>query len=191
MSHPTLTYSHLIQMQGLSDDFLTLHTPLHPSSYVRVYKVAGREAKPHAGPGLVIPAELKHLKVDQMAVNSTGTMVSVLCSSKEKLRETRMFVYCSENNSIQSYDFNDDAGRVPQSMLWDVVESKLLAVQVLAHESDLLDSDPTSGGQTVTQVALLFVSPDHGVLMQEYQVSHHESQGLHLPIPLTSCHFAS
>lgn len=135
---------------------------------MRVYKVAGREAKPHAGPGLVIPAELKHLKVDQMAVNASGTMVSVLCSSKEKLRETKMFVYCSENNSIQSYDFGDDGSRVPQSMLWDVVESKLLAVQVLAQESDMMDLPGSSGGQ-VTQVALLFVSPDHGVLMQEYQ----------------------
>lgn len=136
-----------------------------------MYKVAGREAKPHAGPGLVIPAELKHLKVDQMAVNASGTMVSVLCSSKERLRESKMFVYCSENNSIQSYDFGDDGGRVPQSMLWDVVEGKLLAVQVLAQESDVLMTDPGSAsGQTVTQVALLFVSPDHGVLMQEYQV---------------------
>ncbi|GAX73042.1 hypothetical protein CEUSTIGMA_g494.t1 [Chlamydomonas eustigma] len=138
------------------------------NNYVRVFKVAGREAKPHAGPGLVIPLEFSHLKVDQMAVNATGTMVSVLVSSKDHLSDGKMFVYCSETNSTVMYDFTKD-GRIPQAMMWDVSESKLLSVQTLSQERDELLDIPSASGKHVTEVALMFVSPDHGVLMQEYQ----------------------
>ena len=158
---------------------------------------------PHTLPtGLVIPSEFSHLKVDHVAVNASGTMVSVLVSSKEHAAEGKMFVYCSETNSTVVYDFakvwasgvggvgGDEGGkqqrtrgmlegigspvvrqvlvtqprnrigfiiplhaahmppslhthtpsppahpaqdgRTPQAMMWDVVESKLLAVQTL------------------------------------------------------------
>ncbi|KAJ9518249.1 hypothetical protein QJQ45_010275 [Haematococcus lacustris] len=52
-------------------------------------------------------------------------------------------------------------------MAWDSVESKVLAVQTLAVSrpgEDMLGSEGV-----VAEVALLFVSPDHGVLLQEYQ----------------------
>lgn len=87
------------EMQGspvsltVTRDYLAAVTDLN---YVRVYKVAGREAKPHAGPGLVIPLDFSHLQVDQVAVNTAGNMVSVLVSSKEHATEPKMFVYCSE-----------------------------------------------------------------------------------------------
>mmetsp|Transcript_30722 Transcript_30722/g.68056 ORF Transcript_30722/g.68056 Transcript_30722/m.68056 type:complete len:1411 (+) Transcript_30722:34-4266(+) len=136
------------------------------NNYVRVFKVAGREAKPHAGPGLLIPAEFAHLKIDQIRVNATGTMVSALVSSKDKSREHKMFVYCSENNSTLMYDFAKD-NRTPQVMAWDVVEGKLLSVQTLAQARDDLLDVPSSGH--TTEVGLMFVSPEHGVLMQEYQ----------------------
>lgn len=139
------------------------------NNYVRVFKVAGREAKPHAGPGLVIPLEFTNLKVDQVAVNANGTMVSVLVSSKEHASEPKMFVYCSETNATVMYDFGKDS-RIPQTMVWDVAESKLLAVQTLANQRDDMDApDGPPSGQLITEVALMFVSPDHGVLMQEYQ----------------------
>ena len=210
--------------------------------------------------------------MDHVAVNASGTMVSVLVSSKEHAAEGKMFVYCSETNSTVVYDFakvwasgvggvgGDEGGkqqrtrgmlegigspvvrqvlvtqprnrigfiiplhaahmppslhthtpsppahpaqdgRTPQAMMWDVVESKLLAVQTLvggegrgewgvcdihavhppavhpppplctpmqSQQRDELD-EATATGQYITEVALLFVSPDHGVLMQEYQ----------------------
>lgn len=81
-----------------------------------------------AGP--IIPAEHAGFKVDQIRVNSSGTMVSCLCSSKEKSRENIMFVYSSESNSTFMYDFSTD-NRIPQVMAWDVAESKLLAVQTM------------------------------------------------------------
>ncbi len=56
-------------------------------------------------------------------------MVSVLVSSKDHSADLKMFVYCSENNSIVMYDFEKD-NRIPQSMTWDLAEGKLLAVQV-------------------------------------------------------------
>ena len=55
--------------------------------------------------GLVIPSEYPDLKVDQVAVNANGTMVSVLVSSKEHATEGKMFVYCSESNSTVMFDF--------------------------------------------------------------------------------------
>ncbi|KAG1665494.1 hypothetical protein FOA52_009755 [Chlamydomonas sp. UWO 241] len=142
------------------------------NNYVRVFKVAGREAKPHAGPGLIIPIEFQHLKVDQVACNASGSMVSVLCSSKETATEPKMFVFCSETNATVMYDFATD-GRQPQRMVWDVVEPKLLAVQVLNQQADDLMDIASSGGAapggSPIEVALMFVSPDHGVLIQEYQ----------------------
>lgn len=92
------------EMQGspvsltVTRDYLAAVTDLN---YVRVYKVAGREAKPHAGPGLVIPLDFSHLQVDQVAVNTAGNMVSVLVSSKEHATEPKMFVYCSEVRVIE------------------------------------------------------------------------------------------
>lgn len=58
-------------------------------------------------------------------------------------------------------------GRQPQFMAWDTIESKVLAVQTLAvtrAADDVLGADSVT-----TEVALMFVSPDHGVLLQEYQ----------------------
>eukprot|EP00955_Chlamydomonas_euryale_P083050 363793-Chlamydomonas_euryale.AAC.10 len=65
----------------------------------------------------------------QVACNASGTMVSVLVSSKEKSADTKMFVFCSETNSTVVYDFANDH-RMPQTMVWDVTEPRLLAVQV-------------------------------------------------------------
>ncbi len=45
------------------------------------------------------------LKVDQLAVNSAGTMVAALTSSKEKSRDQRLFVHCFENQTTLVYDF--------------------------------------------------------------------------------------
>ena len=55
--------------------------------------------------GLIIPPEFSNLKVDQVAVNANGTMVSVLVSSKEHATEGKMFVYCSETNATVMFDF--------------------------------------------------------------------------------------
>lgn len=66
------------------------------------------------------------------------------------------------------HDFGKD-GRLPQTMLWDAQESKLLAVQTLVQQTDELLDMPSATGAYSTEVALMFVSPDHGVLMQEYQ----------------------
>ena len=38
-----------------------------------------------------------------------------------------------------------------------------------AQQRDELLDIPSASGQYITEVALMFVSPDHGVLMQEYQ----------------------
>jgi hypothetical protein len=50
------------------------------------------------------------LKVDMLRVNSAGTMVSSLCSSKDKSRDQRLFVHCFENQTTLVYDF-DKVGR--------------------------------------------------------------------------------
>jgi len=148
-------------------DYLAAITPAHA---VRVFKVAGREAKPYQGPGTLLPPEMAAqgggLRVDAIRVNSAGTMVAALCSSKEKARESRLYVLCFENATTLVYDFAQD-GREPQFMAWDTVESKVLAVQTVAVQRN---SDDVLAADTVaTEVALLFVSPDHGVLLQEYQ----------------------
>ncbi len=201
-------------------DFLAAATAAHT---LRVFKVAGREAKPHQGPGaqhssstvalrralirladltsacacfppagVLLPPELggASLVVDVMRVNSSGNMVAVLCSSKERSREPRLYVHCFENQTTLVYDFEkvrerarvraaghmcaspawrrrdalgagDTRGaeavpaqaaldhcpwpsaalvlcatqenRLPQGIAWDLVESKVLAVQTLVR----------------------------------------------------------
>jgi hypothetical protein len=46
------------------------------------------------------------LKVDMLRVNSAGTMVAALCSSKDKSRDQRLFVHCFENLATLVYDFD-------------------------------------------------------------------------------------
>eukprot|EP00798_Chlamydomonas_sp_ICE-L_P030874 gene30874-35918_t len=144
------------------------------NNYVRVFKVAGREAKPHAGPGMILPPEMggAGLFIDQIKVNASGTMVSALVSSKDHSREQKMFVFCSETNNVVVYDFAKDH-KVPQLMAWDVAEPRLLGIQTLAlnldNQLDLGASLKTSTKGPGFEVAMVFVSGEHGVLMQEYQ----------------------
>ncbi|MEW5317550.1 MAG: hypothetical protein WDW38_008838 [Sanguina aurantia] len=154
----------------LNKDFLAALTD---RNIVRVFKVAGRDAKPHAGPGAILPASHSHLKVDCIRVNGVGTMVAALATSPDAAREPTLFVYFSELSTPLVYDFSKDA-KLPQVICWDVLEPKLLGVQtmVVSREDDCLD-DPTAaaGGTTgpVLEMAALFVSGDNGILLQEYQ----------------------
>eukprot|EP00967_Tisochrysis_lutea_P015294 scaffold17229_cov20-Tisochrysis_lutea.AAC.1 len=92
-------------MLNCNGDYLAAITEDHK---VHVFKVAGREAKPHMGPGLLFknPADSAALKVDMLRVNSSGNMVAVLCSSKERSREPCLYVLCFENNETLTYDFS-------------------------------------------------------------------------------------
>lgn len=60
---------------------------------------------------MLLPAEMAAqgggLRVDCVRVNSAGTMVAALCSSKERARESRLYVLCFENQTTLVYDFDN------------------------------------------------------------------------------------
>ncbi|GIL44704.1 hypothetical protein Vafri_2223 [Volvox africanus] len=151
-------------------DFLVTITNLN---FVRIFKVAGREAKPHAGPAPLCPAELKGWKVISAKVNGTGSMVAALLVGPEPSRAVRLVVWCGESNTHHVHDFTPD-NRVPVGIMWDTVEPKLLVVQTAPtfNESNL-DEKPAGGdGSQGPDVAIIFVDTDKGILLQEYQSIH-------------------
>ena len=57
--------------------------------------------------GLLLPNNppSNPMKVDVLSVNSSGNKVAALCSSKERARESCLYVHCFENTTTLTYDF--------------------------------------------------------------------------------------
>jgi intraflagellar transport protein 140 len=94
------------------------------TSYLKIFKIGGREARPHAGPSLLqfdASEDLQNgsaapaVTVVSIRVNCTGQLVSALLAGERGSRETRIFVYSSEGNIVYAYDFAADK-RVP--LVW-------------------------------------------------------------------------
>lgn len=103
-----------------------------PQAVVRVYKVAGREAKPHAGPGNLLPPELSGWGIECMRVNGQGTLVAAVATSPDSAHARRLVVWSSEGNQAFTYDFAN-SGRQPVHVLWDCLEPKMLVVQTMVR----------------------------------------------------------
>lgn len=152
----------------INKDFLAVATT---GNVVRVFKLSGREAKPHAGPGHIIPTELPHLTLDSIRVNASGQLVSALVTNKGTARrEDKMFVFAAEASGVLTYDFGADS-REPQVHAWDCNEPKMLSVQTQMHRDDMMADTASKEKRdgSNTDVALMFVSSDHGIRLQEYQ----------------------
>ncbi|GLC64378.1 hypothetical protein PLESTF_000154800 [Pleodorina starrii] len=155
-------------VMDVARDFLLTITNLN---FVRVFKVAGREAKPHAGPAPLCPPELKGWKVLSAKVNGSGSLVAALVVGPEPARAVRLVVWAGESNTHHVHDFSPD-GRVPVGLMWDTVEPKLLVVQTNpAFNESSIEEKPSEGSQGA-DVAIIFVDVDKGCLLQEYQPIH-------------------
>ncbi|KAG2490014.1 hypothetical protein HYH03_011479 [Edaphochlamys debaryana] len=142
------------------------------ANIVRVFKVAGREAKPHAGPAPLCPPELKDWKVTATKVNATGSLVAALVVGPDPLRAVQLVVWCGEANTHHVHDFAHDS-RVPVGLLWDTVEPKLLVVQCSPSFNETnVEEHRAADAAHVVDLAICFVDIDKGILMQEYQPIH-------------------
>eukprot|EP00879_Flechtneria_rotunda_P011811 GHRR01012338.1.p1 GENE.GHRR01012338.1~~GHRR01012338.1.p1 ORF type:complete len:1377 (+),score=585.08 GHRR01012338.1:1099-5229(+) len=110
------------------NEFLAVLTS---KALVRVFRLAGREAKPHAGPGpLLAVGSVQALVVDTIRVNCNGTMICAVGSlpGSGGCQDPRLFVYSTERNGPLVYDFSA-VSKAPKVALWDLHDARLLAVQ--------------------------------------------------------------
>ncbi|PNW79678.1 hypothetical protein CHLRE_08g362650v5 [Chlamydomonas reinhardtii] len=150
-------------------DYLAVVTS---ANIVRILKVAGREAKPHAGPAPLCPPELKDWKVMAMRANGNGNLVAALVVGPEPARAVRLVVWCGETNTHHVHDFTPE-GRQPVQLMFDTVEPKLLVVQCTPVFTEAnVDERPHGDAAHVVDCAIIFVDPDKGILLQEYQPIH-------------------
>ncbi len=143
------------------------------AGFVRIFRLTGREVRPHAGPGLLLPAG--GCSIDSICVNANGSMVvatarqyssggaassggsvnsSGTAEAQSCASDGRLYLYCSETNAVSGYDFRVD-GRVPLRAAWDANEPRLLSVQVgpAPQSSRSTRDDPTGTSSQVGTAA--------------------------------------
>ncbi|WIA30074.1 hypothetical protein OEZ86_000169 [Tetradesmus obliquus] len=165
---------------------------LTSTAQVRVFRLAGREAKPHAGPGPLLAAgcATDGLQLDAIRVNCNGTMVCAVGNQPGSggCQDPRLFAYSADTNGPLVFDFTKDL-RAPRTVSWDLRDPRLLAVQTCqlsnTQGSSQASSDNSSGGShdpgagqqaappangcTAASIAVMFATADAGLLLQEYQ----------------------
>lgn len=166
----------------INREFLAVCTS---KGHVRVYKLSGREAKPHNGPALLLPADVTEpLTITAIRINSNGQCVSALASAAADRLGGRLFVCNVASGQTWACETDKD-GRVPVSADWDTTEPRLLAVQTqrgrarreaAVSQDDtqpVADTNARSGaGRTpaaALEVATVFVTPEQGLVVQDYQ----------------------
>jgi len=159
----------------ISGDYLGVVTT---NGYVKMWKVAGREAKQHGPvPGRRIEIDGQPVgDIESIRVNSNGTRISFLAMSTENSakHDTRLIVYDVDMDTFSYYDFKPSR-RYPEGHFWDVEEPKLLAVETRA------DGPVSSSGDGEVQeleVATLFSTSDDGVLFQEHHTLEPGTEGV-------------
>ncbi|GBF91287.1 intraflagellar transport protein [Raphidocelis subcapitata] len=98
---------------------------------VRIFRLTGREARPHAGPAALLPASTAGaLAPESIRVNATGSAVAATARARDGgARDARVFLYSSDSNAAAAFDFGE-VGRVPLRVAWDAEDGRLLAVQL-------------------------------------------------------------
>jgi intraflagellar transport protein 140 len=135
-------------------------------------------------------------RVRTIRVNSTGTMIAVLCdriggSQGLHYPDTKVYVFDRNRGTTLSYDFQSDQ-RYPTSLFWDESDDRLLACETVKNRDqssnnvkkgksskshqlisvdEPIDSPvPDSSESKITsnsEVYTFFVTSEHGILMQD------------------------
>lgn len=145
---------------------------------LKIFRLAGREARPHAGPSSILPQDDADFgqtqdqdpplpSIASIRMNCTGQLVGAVLGTADGGPDGRITVFSTESNSVHTYDFGAEQ-RIPQIMCWDAQEPKLLAVQTKMKPS-VEGSDGITPAPSTSEIAILFAAPEHGVILQEYQ----------------------
>jgi len=159
----------------INGDFLAVSSS---NNYIRLWKISGREAKPH-GLGRRVEVQPPIGEIESIRCNCNGTRVSFLATAADSgKRDPRLFVYDVDADGFMFYDFGAE-GRMPEVHLWDGEEPKLLAcesvrMKVARDPSAEEGAPPQEGKKRVDsghsmEVTTLFSTPNDGVLVQERQ----------------------
>eukprot|EP00878_Enallax_costatus_P027400 GHUV01029495.1.p1 GENE.GHUV01029495.1~~GHUV01029495.1.p1 ORF type:complete len:239 (-),score=79.79 GHUV01029495.1:362-1078(-) len=130
-----------------------------------------------------------NLQVDSISINCSGSMVCAVATlpGSGGCQDSRLFVYSAELNNSLVFDFAKDL-KAPRAARWDMKDPRLLAVQMvpltrtqgagsgdrLSSSSDNREEEAVAGAAAAVpsrglEIAVMFVTADAGLLLQEYQ----------------------
>ena len=124
------------------------------------------------------------LQIRVVRVNNAGTRVAILADRVQgalgvRHPDSRLHVFDRSKGCINTYDFKDQ-GRCPVSVFWDDHDDRLLCVEATKSGGSTSASVNTSQDEFAStyrtdteekeaevEVTLLFVTPEHGILLQD------------------------
>ncbi|PAA57809.1 hypothetical protein BOX15_Mlig030591g2 [Macrostomum lignano] len=169
---------------------------------IRLFDLSRREAKAHGGEKFISEHVPRHATIQSVAVNSSGTCVSVVCVLDDLSVDPRVYVWDVEMDTVtyfnlrtgrSEHDENDRnidrdkeaqardlSGRYPISHHWDALDSRLLIVEakLTAHEEVLEQFNITNNDKAERMVISVFYSSDHGLWVQDSFAMHQSYSGL-------------
>lgn len=182
---------------------INVHTPTKPKLLTTGYFFS---AKSLIAGDSNFHLDSNNMKLRDIKVNSSGTMVSVLCDQVESSQkvyypDTKLYIYDSVRGAVSLYEFSN-LRRFPVSIFWDETDDRLLSCE--AHKiRDRAQTDPSNRQKLssmngvddkgtepdlksateqvqesggLVEVYLLFATSDQGILMQD-SVSSDENCG--------------
>jgi intraflagellar transport protein 140 len=152
---------------------IDVHTPTKP-------KQLGSTFQLFQGKDKTVDTFEGSLKIRQIRINSSGTMIAILSNKVGGAQEvhypdSKLYVYDRNRGTVFHYDFAD-SNRYPTVVFWDEVDDRLLACESMKNRENSSSlnegsQDKVSGSdlerKSLTEVDTFFVTSEHGILIQD------------------------
>ncbi|XP_064457702.1 intraflagellar transport protein 140 homolog [Ornithodoros turicata] len=155
------------------------------SGHVRVWDLSQREARRHAGPKNVITllaSDGSEMRIHHAKCNNKGNKVSVSATTRSGQAHPVLLIWNLDDDAVLKFNFstgkdenqasNPDqctklCSRVPLSHYWDDDDQRLLVCEAKLVEIEPHDDVSNSKAEPEVVVVPLFVTTEHGALVQD------------------------